>query len=358
MKSALVGAGPAALIAALALRRAGLEVEVYAGETEPAARQALALPPNATRIVRALGLAEPCAACSEKIELTQIRSARRGYVIAWQPRGALLEARYGAPYLETSARAFCRVLRAAAARSRIGLIDSRPAGADAIDADLIVIADAPDPGTSTRASPTPWRLHRGVSPQGAFDVDTFGRAAVWSDPVNYFDHVRIGGELFWRAIVPKASSLESVAAHWAEPIGDLIAAADSVSSFEVLDYEPIESWLGERSILIGDACHPLLPHPRFGEALAIEDGWVLAHMLDVYEDDLAAAAAEFERHRKPRTDRVQAWARRFAGACHPGRRSLWWRRHLGLAAGCRFLPELALERDDWLYGYDAVRHYG
>ncbi len=364
MKVAVLGAGPGALVAALALRRMGIEVEVHGHDTPPEPAQALlALPPNASRILRALGLTDALAPYAAGVELVQMRSARSGYPVAWQARGGVMEARYGAPYLEIPAGALSTALRDAAATHQVRFAAARVARVDDIDAQWIVAAEVPPPrfcaGPRPESRPTPWQLYQGMSPAGALGEPGAGPPAeVWLGADSHFEHVRIGAAHYWSAIVPKHQHLNAALAGWAAPVAAQVAAAEVVTAREVRDFQPLPSWRAERLVLIGDACHPILPHPRIGTALAIEDGWVLAHMFDVYEEETASAALEFERHRKPRTDRVQAWARRYAADCHPGRTAarLWL--NLALAVGCRFLPEIAVQRHDWLYGYDAVRHYG
>lgn len=361
MKAAVVGAGVAGLTAALALRRVGLEVAVHDPGGASDSDIALSLPPNATRILRALGLGEPLAARSERIEVVHVRGAKSGHVVAWQLRGAPFESRYGAPYLEVTKRALIALLQDAATARGVDVRGSTATHREDIDADLVIHAARQGVfgASSPVAEATPWRIYRGTCPaEAALDDATLGQASIWPGVVSYFDCVRVESTLYWRAIVPTARALDAALAGWAAPVAAAIAASGSITSSDVYDHRPLGSWHDDGYVLIGSACHPLLPHPRFDAALAIEDGWVLAHMLDLYEDEAAGAAGDFERHRKPRAERVQNWARRFAMTCHPGRRSLLWRRNLALAAGCRFLPEMAMQRDDWLYGYDAVRHYG
>ncbi|MEO1456331.1 MAG: isochorismatase family protein, partial [Pseudomonadota bacterium] len=65
---------------------------------------------------------------------------------------------------------------------------------------------------------------------------------------------------------------------------------------------------GYQSVLIGDACHPMLPFMAQGAAMGIEDATVLARCLDA-EAAIPAALTRFERLRRPRTTRVQAVSR-------------------------------------------------
>ena len=88
-------------------------------------------------------------------------------------------------------------------------------------------------------------------------------------------------------------------------------------------------WSEDRIILIGDACHPMLPYMAQGAGSSMEDAVVLARCLDGKDlDGFAEAFRRFERNRKERTSRIQLGARQ----------NIWM----------RTAPDTA-----WLYDYDA-----
>jgi len=67
---------------------------------------------------------------------------------------------------------------------------------------------------------------------------------------------------------------------------------------------PIATWRVGRTVLLGDAAHPILPFLGLGGALAIEDGIVLARALtEVGGVDHAFEA--YERARKPRVETIR-----------------------------------------------------
>jgi len=82
-------------------------------------------------------------------------------------------------------------------------------------------------------------------------------------------------------------------------------------------------------VLIGDACHPMLPYMAQGAGSAMEDAAVLARCLAATSlDDFSSAFRKFERNRKERTSRIQLGARK----------NVWM----------RIAPDT-----EWLYNYDA-----
>ncbi|KJX94850.1 salicylate hydroxylase like protein [Zymoseptoria brevis] len=52
-----------------------------------------------------------------------------------------------------------------------------------------------------------------------------------------------------------------------------------VCEWKLRVHEPLPTWVHEQTALVGDACHPTLPHLAQGAAQAIEDGAVLAAVL-------------------------------------------------------------------------------
>ena len=102
---------------------------------------------------------------------------------------------------------------------------------------------------------------------------------------------------------------------WSEPVQELIAATEEadVVGNDVYDRPPVERWGTGRVTLLGDAAHAALPTLGQGAAQAIEDAAVLAHYLT--HTPLADAGAvetalrAYEARRIPPTTMVinEAW---------------------------------------------------
>jgi salicylate hydroxylase len=67
---------------------------------------------------------------------------------------------------------------------------------------------------------------------------------------------------------------------------------------------PLNTWVENRVVLIGDACHPMLPYVAQGAAQAIEDAGVLTCALSM-TDNADLALAVYELVRKDRGERIQ-----------------------------------------------------
>lgn len=109
----------------------------------------------------------------------------------------------------------------------------------------------------------------------------------------------------------------------------LLDACDSVTKSALYIRDPLPAWSAGRVTLLGDACHPMMPFMAQGACTAVEDAIVLGRaMRDVDEVHIEPALKRYERTRKERTARVQI-----------GSRGNEWLKQGGNA--------------DWVYGYDA-----
>ncbi|MGW1709682.1 FAD-dependent monooxygenase [Streptomyces sp. NPDC002206] len=125
--------------------------------------------------------------------------------------------------------------------------------------------------------------------------------------------------------------------------------------WQMLDRDPIETWVHGRIALLGDAAHPPLQYMAQGAIMAIEDGWVFAQHVARQSignpgvPDWDALLASYEAVRVEHCRRVQSTARAWG--------DLW---HLG---GEKRLQRNAIMRrrdahdygfTDWVYGPTAL----
>jgi salicylate hydroxylase len=97
-KIAIIGAGLDGLVAALFLRRAGLDVVVYEQSAAPHEVGAgIVVPPNMVRLLRRLDLADKLEDFAVRLEFAwEFRRWRDGQVISATPMGGRCERLYGA----------------------------------------------------------------------------------------------------------------------------------------------------------------------------------------------------------------------------------------------------------------------
>jgi salicylate hydroxylase len=90
----------------------------------------------------------------------------------------------------------------------------------------------------------------------------------------------------------------------------LLDQVEKVDKWKLMHRGPLQSWINPQSnlVLIGDACHPMLPYLAQGANSSIEDGAVLGLLLSpskmTSKDRLPRALHLFERLRKTRSEAI------------------------------------------------------
>lgn len=386
----VAGAGIAGLTTALALARQGSRVEVF--ERRPALDEVgagLQLAPNATRVLRDLGLLEVLEDRAVEAQAIRIRRGRDGAELANLPLGRAARQRYGAPFLLIHRADLQHVLAASAARSpAIGIslgvtldgfepqagtavVSGSAAGNDRhIRADGLIGADGLHLSSrAEHATPAPhfsgktaWRAL--VPAEAMPAVYRRPESNLWlGDRVHLVHYpVRGGGLINVVVIVDDAGGDRACSVDpWAQP-GDpaalddrlrgwtsmpreLVRAAESWRTWPLFDASADAAWSRGRQTLVGDAAHPMLPFLAQGASQAIEDADALAHAIAEAKDDVPAAFRLYEDRRRPAARRVQAASRRQGRIYHLS----------GPAALARDLamkllgPKRMLAGLDWLY---------
>jgi salicylate hydroxylase len=121
---------------------------------------------------------------------------------------------------------------------------------------------------------------------------------------------------------------------------------DETFRWGIYDRAPLPRWSTNRITLLGDAAHAMVPHLCQGANQSIEDGFVLAVLLqDVAHEEIPERLRVYEDLRRERTSRVQKQTRMADQIYHAGDESS--------AETSRQLA--GLSDDYWLADYDAER---
>lgn len=142
--------------------------------------------------------------------------------------------------------------------------------------------------------------------------------------------------------------------HWHPTIMALIREAATHFRWALFERAPLSRWHKERAVLLGDACHAMLPFMAQGGAMAIEDAWVLAALMQNCESEQAALNHYFG-VRQPRTNRVQQVARANARIFHRQTPLSQVLTYLPMAVAGHVAPRAIANRLRWLYDEDVVK---
>lgn len=388
MRVLIAGAGIGGLTAALALLRAGCEVDLY--EQAPELREVgagLQLSANGSRVFYELGLADELKAISCEAAGKEIRLWNTGETWKLFDLGAASIERYGYPYFTLYRPDLIEALAAAIRREKSDAIhlgtkcmgfdqDSHEVTArfqNGIEkkADALIGADGVHSQVrqglfgADRPAFTGIIAWRGVIPMERLPGHMARMVGTnWVGPGGHVIHYPLrGGKLmnFVGALERADWQVESWSARgttaelaadyagWNEDVHALIRNIPQPHKWALMTRPPLERWSVGRVSLLGDACHSMVPFLAQGAVMAIEDGYVLARCLK--EFDVPEGLTRYESARRERTRRavegssanIQRFHHRTLADPAEARKYIdreW--------AGAR-----VAERYEWLFRYDA-----
>jgi salicylate hydroxylase len=341
---AVIGGGIGGLTAAVALLQAGFEVDVY--EQAPELTEVgggINMAPNATRVLRQLGLAAGLDREGIRPLTSHQRRWQDGRTLQKAPLNPLCEELYGAPHMTIHRADLLAVIAAGFPAERIhlghrlvGLADQGDSteawfeNGARISVDVLVGADGIHSAVRAAVFGEEEPAFAGcVAYRGLVPVERIADLKLelgnqaWVGPGGHFVHYFVSrGRLLnfvgwtehdhWNREdwTDRATVARALAAFgdWHEQVRTIIGAAETCFIWALFDRDPLPRWSVGRTTLLGDACHPMYPFMGQGAAMAIEDGATLAACL-VDVADPARALQHYERLRLLRVTRLQEMSR-------------------------------------------------
>jgi FAD-dependent urate hydroxylase len=359
LKAVIVGAGMGGLTAALSLRQAGFDVEIYDRVPElRAAGAGVSLWPNGVKVLNRLGLGAGIASIGGRMDRICYR-AKSGELLTDFSTLPLVLAVGERPY-PVARTDLQKLLLDALTPASVQLnaqcigVEQDELGATAIFADgrratgdLVVGADGTHSvlrshvlGHSVTRRYVGYVNYNGLV-QASLEL---AASDTWSTYVGEHKRVSLmpvgGGRFYYFFDVPlplgspplDADHGRELARHfagWAEPVQRLIQRIEPARSnrLEVFDLEPLSALVRGRVALLGDAGHSTAPDLGQGGCQALEDGWVLAHQLLTTNIGVADALRRYQAARLVRTADIIVKARKRSDTTHgvdPEKTRAWY----------------------------------
>ena len=352
MKIKILGAGVGGLCTAIALKKIGYDIDVYERHTERSHIGAgIVCWPNASFVLKELGILEDIATCSGK-PLTMKRLSNKGDNLGVLNISKLNQTMQH-PSLSILRKDLMEVLEQYLNKlgvkvnyeCEIEQLIPQQSGSTNIHfkngnvekADIIIGADG-------RMSSVARKFVNGDnSPvyQGLINwIGIYESTDVIFKNIDISDYWGIGERFgivpisshkaYWAGAVAAEkiednnpehykTELLDLFANWPSPIAKIIneTPLSKINKIFVHDHDPIKTWHRDNVLIIGDAAHAPLPTSGQGACQAIEDAWHLARLLKNFNGstgELQSIFQDFTNIRFSKTTSITMGARQFASS--------------------------------------------
>ena len=124
-----------------------------------------------------------------------------------------------------------------------------------------------------------------------------------------------------------------------------------VKKWGLFEHNSINTWHKNRVVLLGDACHPILPYLAQGATQAIEDAFELSIRIQqsFKNHDLGKELKNYTKNRAPRVEKVRKASRLNARLFHLKNPITAFFFHLLLRLVSNIYPKILLKRFSWIY---------
>lgn len=372
MKAIIIGGGIGGLSAAIALKRCGIDTDVYEAvkEIKPVGA-AISIWPNGVKCLNWLGMKAQLAALGGPMEFMAYKEFRQGQTLTRFSLDPLVQSVGERPYPVARAELQAMLLETYGREAvqfgrRVTHIEALPDGVRAhfadghvAEGDLLIAADG------THSVIRPWvlghqteRRYAGyVNWNGLVEIDeSIAPANQWTTFVGEGKRVSLmpvaGNRFYFFFDVPLAqglaedrstvkADLKRYFAGWAAPVQRLIDAIDpqTTNRIEIHDIEPFMQLARGRVALLGDAGHSTTPDIGQGGCAAMEDAVVLAIALQTNSLGVEDALARYQEKRAYRVKDLVLKARKRCDVTHGKEMSVThsWYEELKSETGDRIL---------------------
>ncbi len=334
MKAIIVGAGIGGLTAAIALKKAGIEVEVYEQASEFKRLGAgISLWVNAFKAFKEIGLEQEIISLAAEIKTSQLFT-QNGQLISAIP-AADFKKKFGLPSVVMHRGDLHEILVKSLGKEHIFLnksFESYTEGknitvnfADSTSAsgDLLIAADGINSKVRKQSfAEIPLNysgatVFRGICKQTIPTVELGSSFETWGKGGRFGVFPMKNNEIYWylthkqpvNNILKKEARKAFVDKHiqdWHSPIPDIITKTDNADILQndIFEIRALKKWVKGNIALLGDAAHAMQPNLGQGAVMAIEDAVVLAQSLS-QNDDIATALETYQHKRLARANKVQ-----------------------------------------------------
>ena len=384
----IIGAGVGGLSVGMMLKNIGCKVTIFEKLAKSTSDGVgIQISANGIRVLRAYGLENEVAELGDFPDFVDCVNGHNGKKLAKIPLGKIAEKLYGAGFYQFHRADFISLLQKENLRLGVSIfygtkvlaIDHDVDGATVTTDegscsrfDLIVAADGINSITRNQIFETnPPVFLKQVAYRTVISTDdlpeafAFGQTRLFlgsgKHVVSY--PIRKGSLVnfvfcsefnsYCQEIWNREVNPEEIRDKFSEFVGlkEVLNNIHSARKWGLFKHTFLDSWHRNRVVLLGDACHPILPYLAQGATQAIEDAHELCNrVMESFENqNLEQELARYAKNRIPRVRRVGRASRLNAKLFHLKNPILVFIFHLSLRILGSTYPKLLLRRFSWIY---------
>ncbi len=299
---------------------------------------------NASRLLRALAptVVKNIGFAPDRF---QIRFAKSAYLLAELPLGDFYHQRYGSPLINVAGTALTDLLES--------MLDNPlqpPAALTEIErAHTLTILSATEPTAAPDNGD--FQVFHATLP----DHPLRRANVLWRGQSQYIEQLADVDCVHFRFVTLK--NTEFCQGDWHESLHEALAMKEQMPDIQLSQLAHSDTLFAGSVAYLSDAVMPCVSCKVDGANTALEDAWVLSRMMENYEEDVADGLTAYERFRRPRHRKVMAGLHRHLTHLTEPSPMKRLGQHIGVALQNRLLPEIALQRQDWLYDHDVIKGF-
>ena len=385
----IAGGGIGGLTTALSLHQQGIPCEIFEKATHIEHRGvAIQLTPNAMHIFQKLGINKQIEAISFEPNHVRLQHFANGKMKLIIPLKDICQQRYGAKYLHIHRAELQNLLYKFIQQAGIAFHLSHQAinyeqtdnhvtlltNKGKYQGDILIASDGVKSVIRQIMYPKETLRFTGkIAWRGMIETKALSRknispdVNIWLGEKKHFVayHIHKGEHINFVAVKTRNSWTEekqkvqgdiSELRHnfreWDKQVTDLLEACQKCFLWGLFDHLPLQKWSQGRTVLLGDAAHPMLPFMAQGAAQAIEDAYILAQEIAHTPHHIVQALIRYETRRKPRSTMIQSLSEKNGKTYHATGLQRY-QRDIGFAFA-RQIPSLMRHKLDKVYGYNTT----
>ena len=389
----IIGAGISGLALCLTLIKNGYPAVLFEKEKEidqPGA--GINISPNGNAVLFQLGIKDKILNIADKPTTIELKTYKRGFTISKQNLNDDSERLFGYPYLQMQRKEIINILIEEINDIDPNIIRTNHSfenftendqailahfnNQKSFEGSIIVGCDGINSTVKKIMLPEAENKFSGIIAwRGLVEMEKLSKkiqdlsSTVWMGQNSHFVHYPIKKSKFLNFIgTLKKDKWESSSWHqtgdkeelisdykdWHTTVKEIINSTDKIYKWGLFENKPLPNWVSKRSIIIGDAAHPMSPSYGQGANTALEDAVILYRSIIHFKNDSESALKKFQKNRKSRTQKIQKASKLNTRLFHLNNPIFRVIIYFGMYVLSNLVP-LIMIKSKWIYRYDAFK---